>query len=222
MTGARANGPVLVLNAGSSSLKYQLVVPETGEVTAKGIVERIGEPAAPATNHSAAITIMSAALDDAGASVAELRAVGHRVVHGGPDFSDPVIIDDAVLAEIGDLIPLAPLHNPGAVAGIQAARASFAVPHVAVFDTAFFATLPPIVLHLGNGCSASAVRGGVAIETSMDRCRAQRGTLPGRPGDLPRRRTDQCGGDTHQRGAGHRPGGGRAVRCPDRLNATPA
>ena len=76
-------------------------------------------------------------LDTAG-----LRAVGHRVVHGGPDFSDPVIIDDAAVAEIRDLIPLAPLHNPGAVAGIEAARARFAVPHVAVFDTAFFATLP--------------------------------------------------------------------------------
>jgi acetate kinase len=227
----RGDGPVLVLNAGSSSLKYQLVVPETGEVTAKGTVERIGEPGAPATDHSAAIRIMSTALDEAGAGVAELRAVGHRVVHGGPDFSDPVIIDDTVLAEIGDLIPLAPLHNPGAVAGIQAARAQFAVPHVAVFDTAFFATLPPaastyaipadlarthrirrygfhgtshrfvsgaaaelvgrdlgelnqIVLHLGNGCSASAVRGGVAIETSMGLTPLQGLVMGTRSGDV--------------------------------------
>jgi acetate kinase len=224
-------GPVLVLNAGSSSLKYQLVVPETGEVTAKGLVERIGEPGAPAADHSAAIAIMSAALADAGANLTELRAVGHRVVHGGPDFSDPVIIDDKVLAEISDLIPLAPLHNPGAVAGIQAARSEFPVPHVAVFDTAFFATLPPaaatyaipaglarthrirrygfhgtshrfvsgaaaqlvgrdlaelnqIVLHLGNGCSASAVRGGVAIDTSMGLTPLQGLVMGTRSGDV--------------------------------------
>jgi acetate kinase len=224
-------GPVLVLNAGSSSLKYQLVMPETGEVTAKGIVERIGEPGAPATDHSSAITIMGVALAEAGVRVTELRAVGHRVVHGGPDFSDPVIIDDAVQSEISDLIPLAPLHNPGAVAGIEAARAQFAVPHVAVFDTAFFATLPPaaatyaipadlarahrirrygfhgtshrfvsgvaaeligrdlaelnqIVLHLGNGCSASAVRGGVAVETSMGLTPLQGLVMGTRSGDV--------------------------------------
>ncbi len=205
--------PVLVLNAGSSSLKYQLLVPESGEVLAKGLVERIGEPGG-AADHPAAMSEMSTALADAGVDLAAagLRAVGHRVVHGGPDFSDPVIITDAVVAEISDLIPLAPLHNPGAVAGIQAARSEFDVAHVAVFDTAFFATLPAeaatyaipadlarthrirrygfhgtshryvssaaaelvgrplgeldqIVLHLGNGCSASAVRGGVAFET---------------------------------------------------------
>ncbi len=139
-----SEGPVLVLNAGSSSLKYQLLVPETGEVLAKGLVERIGEPGG-AADHTAAMTEMSTALADAGIDLASagLRAVGHRVVHGGPDFSDPVIITDAVVAEISDLIPLAPLHNPGAVAGIEAARAEFDVPHVAVFDTAFFATLPP-------------------------------------------------------------------------------
>ena len=74
-------------------------------------------------------------LDTAG-----LRAVGHRVVHGGPHFSDPTIIDDEVLEEIKDLIPLAPFHNPGAVSGIEAARAEFDVPHVAIFDTAFFST----------------------------------------------------------------------------------
>jgi acetate kinase len=143
-----------------------------------------------------------------------LRAVGHRVVHGGPGFSDPVLVDDAVVADIRDLVPLAPLHNPGALAGIEAARATFDVPQVAVFDTAFFATLPPeaatyaipkevteryrlrrygfhgtshryvsravadllgrpvesftqVVLHLGNGCSASAIAGGVAVDTSM-------------------------------------------------------
>jgi acetate kinase len=225
------DSPVLVLNAGSSSLKYQLVVPETGEVTAKGLVERIGEPGAPAADHSAAIMVMSTALAEAGADLTELRAVGHRVVHGGPDFSDPVIIDDAVQSEISELIPLAPLHNPGAVAGIEAARAQFDVPHVAVFDTAFFATLPAaastyaipadlarthrirrygfhgtshrfvsgaaaelvgrelrelnqIVLHLGNGCSASAVRGGVAIETSMGLTPLQGLVMGTRSGDV--------------------------------------
>jgi acetate kinase len=225
-------GPVLVLNAGSSSLKYQLLVPETGEVLAKGLVERIGEPGG-ATDHTAAMSEMSTALADAGVDLASagLRAVGHRVVHGGPDFSDPVIITDAVLAEISDLIPLAPLHNPGAVAGIEAARAEFAVPHVAVFDTAFFATLPTaaatyaipadlarthrirrygfhgtshryvstaaaalvgrpleelnqIVLHLGNGCSASAVRGGVAVETSMGLTPLQGLVMGTRSGDV--------------------------------------
>jgi acetate kinase len=228
---AQPASPVLVLNAGSSSLKYQLVVPESGEVTAKGLVERIGEPGAPAADHSAAITLMNTALTDAGADLSTLRAVGHRVVHGGPDFSDPVIIDDAVLAEINELIPLAPLHNPGAVAGIRAARSAFAVPHVAVFDTAFFATLPPaastyaipadlarahrirrygfhgtshrfvsaaaaelvgrdlaelnqIVLHLGNGCSASAIRGGVAIETSMGLTPLQGLVMGTRSGDV--------------------------------------
>ena len=226
-----SHSPVLVLNAGSSSLKYQLVAPETGQVMAKGLVERIGEAGAPAADHTAAITIMSAALTDAGADLTELRAVGHRVVHGGPDFSDPVIIDDAVQSEISELIPLAPLHNPGAVAGIQAARAQFDVPHVAVFDTAFFATLPAaastyaipadlarthrirrygfhgtshryvsgaaaelvgrdlaelnqIVLHLGNGCSASAVRGGVAIETSMGLTPLQGLVMGTRSGDV--------------------------------------
>jgi acetate kinase len=152
-------------------------------------------------------------------------------VHGGPDFSDPTIIDDDVLNEIKDLIPLAPLHNPGAVSGIEAARAEFDVPHVAIFDTAFFNTLPAaaatyaiprdlaqtyrirrygfhgtshhyvsqaaaelvgrdlselnqIVLHLGNGCSASAVRGGVAIDTSMGLTPLQGLVMGTRSGDV--------------------------------------
>ncbi len=227
------SAPVLVLNAGSSSLKYQLVVPETAAVQAKGTIERIGEAGSPVADHGQAMQAMTAELAEAGVDVAEvgLRAVGHRVVHGGPDFSDPVIVDDAVVAEIKDLIPLAPLHNPGAVAGIEAARAQFAVPHVAVFDTAFFATLPPaasayaiprelarqhrirrygfhgtshqfvsraaaelvgrplgelrqIVLHLGNGCSASAIRGGVAIDTSMGLTPLQGLVMGTRSGDV--------------------------------------
>jgi acetate kinase len=225
--------PVLVLNAGSSSLKYQLVVPETAEVQAKGIVERIGEPGSPVADHAAAMQAMAKDLADAGVDLdtVGVRAVGHRVVHGGPDFTDPTIIDDKVLEEIKDLIPLAPLHNPGAVSGIEAARAEFDVPHVAIFDTAFFSTLPAaaatyaipsdlaqqyrikrygfhgtshqyvsraaaklvgrdldqlnqIVLHLGNGCSASALRGGVAIETSMGLTPLQGLVMGTRSGDV--------------------------------------
>ena len=139
-----SESPVLVLNAGSSSLKYQLLIPETAEVQAKGIVERIGEPGSPVADHAAAMQAMGKDLAAAGVDLdsVRLRAVGHRVVHGGPDFSDPTIIDDDVLNEIKDLIPLAPLHNPGAVSGIEAAREEFDVPHVAIFDTAFFTTLP--------------------------------------------------------------------------------
>ena len=118
--------PVLVLNAGSSSLKYQLVVPETAEVRAKGIIERIGEAGSSIADHDAAVRAMEDELTTSGVDLdtVGLRAVGHRVVHGGPDFSDPTIIDDHVLDEIKDLIPLAPLHNPGAVSGIEAARAA--------------------------------------------------------------------------------------------------
>jgi acetate kinase len=142
------SGPVLVINAGSSSLKYQLVLPESGEVRAKGIVERIGEKpdeGKPVADHGEAIRVMREQVAAAGVNLENegIVAVGHRVVHGGPDFSDPVLIDDAVIEEITDLVPLAPLHNPGAIAGIQAARRRFGdIPHVAVFDTAFFTSLP--------------------------------------------------------------------------------
>jgi acetate kinase len=225
--------PVLVINAGSSSLKYQLVVPETAAVRAKGLIERIGEAGSPIVDHDAAVRAMADELAVAGIDLDNvgLRAVGHRVVHGGPDFTDPTIIDDNVLEEIKDLIPLAPLHNPGAVSGIEAARAEFDVPHVAIFDTAFFSTLPPdaaayaiprdlavkyrirrygfhgtshqfvsraaaelvgrdlgeldqIVLHLGNGCSASAVRGGLAVETSMGLTPLQGLVMGTRSGDV--------------------------------------
>jgi acetate kinase len=161
MTGmSRTTGPVLVINSGSSSLKYQLLVPETAEVLASGLIERIGESTGalkhetadgteakqerPVPDHGAALTALRELFAEYGPDLDEVGivAIGHRVVHGGPEFSDPVIIDDDVLAEITALIPLAPLHNPAAVAGIEAARARFAVPHVAVFDTAFFAGLP--------------------------------------------------------------------------------
>ena len=227
------DAPVLVLNAGSSSLKYQLLVPGSGEVSAKGLVERIGEDGSGVADHHAAVEQMTHQLADAGVDLAAtgVRAVGHRVVHGGPDFSDPVVITDRVVEQIRDLSPLAPLHNPGAVAGIEAARAQLDVPHVAVFDTAFFATLPAaaatyaiprdlarehrirrygmhgtshryvsraaaalvgrdvadldqIVLHLGNGCSASAVRGGRAIDTSMGLTPLQGLVMGTRSGDV--------------------------------------
>ncbi len=225
--------PVLVLNAGSSSLKYQLVVPESAQVQAHGVVERIGEDGGDAADHAQAMRVVDDRLAQAGIQLASagLRAVGHRVVHGGPDFSDPTLIDDQVVHDIRDLTPLAPLHNPGAVAGIEAARDEFAVPHVAVFDTAFFTTLPApaatyalpralirqhrirrygfhgtshrfvsrataeligapltelnqIVLHLGNGCSASAIRGGVAVETSMGLTPLQGLVMGTRSGDV--------------------------------------
>jgi acetate kinase len=225
--------PVLVLNAGSSSLKYQLVVPESGEVCASGVIERIGEAGSDVADHAAALRTMRTTLGEDGVDLdaVPLRAVGHRVVHGGPDFSEPVLIDDDVLSRIKAVSPLAPLHNPAAVTGIEAARSQFRVPHVAVFDTAFFATLPPeastyalprdlaqqhsirrygfhgtshhyvsrasaellgrpveelnqVVLHLGNGCSASAVRGGVAIETSMGLTPLQGLVMGTRSGDV--------------------------------------
>jgi len=101
-----SEAPVLVLNAGSSSLKYQLVVPETAEVQAKGIVERIGEAGSAVADHTAAMQTVEDDLANTGVDLdtVGLRAVGHRVVHGGPDFSDPTIIDDNVLEEIKDLI----------------------------------------------------------------------------------------------------------------------
>lgn len=233
MTRSPTDSPVLVLNAGSSSLKYQLVVPESGEVRASGIVERIGESGSEAADHAAALEVMGTQLRDDGVHLDDvaLRAVGHRVVHGGADFSEPVVIDDAVLDRIRQLSALAPLHNPAAVIGIEAAQKRFDVPHVAVFDTAFFAALPAeastyavprdlaakhsirrygfhgtshqfvaqataellgrpladlrqVILHLGNGCSASAVRGGRAVETSMGLTPLQGLVMGTRSGDV--------------------------------------
>jgi acetate kinase len=129
--------PVLVLNAGSSSLKYRLLDMGDGTVVRSGLVERIGEAEVP--DHAAALERALADLGDRTPAV-----VGHRVVHGGDRFTGPVVVDDAVLAGIRDLVPLAPLHNPANLAGIEVARARFpGVPQVAVFDTAFHATMPP-------------------------------------------------------------------------------
>ncbi|GGM08641.1 acetate/propionate family kinase [Dactylosporangium sucinum] len=129
---------ILVLNSGSSSVKYRVVDladPSGGE---RGLVERIGEPGG-VPDHTAALTQVLERVDGAG-----VTAVGHRVVHGGERFRAPTLVDDAVLDELRSLVPLAPLHNPGGIIGIEAARAALPdVPHVAVFDTAFHATLPP-------------------------------------------------------------------------------
>ncbi|MFJ6075671.1 acetate kinase [Streptomyces sp. NPDC093065] len=229
MSGSR----VLVLNSGSSSVKYQLLDMRDGSRLAVGLVERIGENGScvkhspvggesrewsgSVPDHDAALKAMAAELDRDGLGLdsPELAAIGHRVVHGGLRFTEPTVIDDAVLAEIERLIPVAPLHNPANLTGIRTAQALRPdLPQVAVFDTAFHTTMPEsaaryaidvetadahrvrrygfhgtshayvsretarllgrapgdvnvIVLHLGNGASASAVRGGRCVDTSM-------------------------------------------------------
>lgn len=122
---------VFVLNAGSSSLKYEVLDAEAGSVVTSGLIERV-------TEHSAAIAEALAGID-----AESIDAVGHRIVHGGSVFTDATLIDDAVEAEIERLAVLAPLHNPPGLQGIRAARAALPfIPHVAVFDTAFHASLP--------------------------------------------------------------------------------
>ena len=153
---------VLVINAGSSSLKYQLMNPETGDVSAKGLCERIyidgrlthkvGDKKVvkdiPMPTHSEAIQAVLNALVDAEngviGSMKEIDAVGHRVVHGGEAFNKSVLITDEVMKAIEDCIPLAPLHNPANLTGIRACQKVMpGVPMVAVFDTAFHQTRPP-------------------------------------------------------------------------------
>ncbi len=218
---------VFVVNAGSSSLKYALV--EADEHLGGGLVERIGEPDGQAADHTAAIGLAVRWLEATGHRVA---AVGHRVVHGGSRFREPVQLDDAVVSAIAELTPLAPLHNPANLDGIRAARSALpGVPQVAVFDTAFHATLPPaaatyaidagiaarygirrygfhgisvryvlagtarllgrdpaqlnlIVLHLGNGASATAVAHGRSVDTSMGLTPLAGLVMGTRPGDL--------------------------------------
>ena len=157
---------ILVINAGSSSLKYQLLNPETGELLAKGLCERIGidgkftykpQIAGKETldavdvtmpTHSEAIQAVLDALVDAKngvvGSMKEIDAVGHRVVHGGEKFAKSVLITDEVMAAIEECNPLAPLHNPANIIGIKACQALMpGTPMVAVFDTAFHQTMPP-------------------------------------------------------------------------------
>lgn len=242
-------GAVLVLNAGSSSLKYQLVHPDTGDVRADGIVERIGEELSsitheqgdeviseslPIADHHAAIERALRCFADNGTDLATagLAAVGHRVVHGGRTFYEPTIITPEVISEISRISTLAPLHNPANLVGITAARTFLPeVPSVAVFDTAFFHGLPDaaatyaidrgvadlhairrygfhgtsheyvsrraaeflgrdveevnqIVLHLGNGASASAIEGGRPVDTSMGMTPLEGLVMGTRSGDI--------------------------------------
>jgi len=203
---------VLVLNAGSSSVKYQVVEPASGDARLRGVVERIGEGAT--ADHEAAFDEIWVDLERHDVTAATLAAIGHRVVHGGASLVDATVVDEGVLAEIDDLARLAPLHNPPSAAGIRRARRHYPdLPQVAVFDTAFFADLPAaaatyavpreltatgirrygahgishqyvageaarflgrpvgeldqIVLHLGNGASASAISMGRPVDTSI-------------------------------------------------------
>ncbi|MET0885813.1 MAG: acetate kinase [Mycetocola sp.] len=235
---------ILVVNSGSSSFKYQLIDMGTEQMLATGLVERIGESTGrsvhtipwdavpsvdrtdapqtternlPIPDHTAGFRVMLDAFEAHGPSLERhpLRAVGHRVVHGGKRFFEPTLITDLVKINIEELSELAPLHNPANLQGIEAAQKAFPdIPHVAVFDTAFHQTLAPasysyaidttladkhrlrkygfhgtshkfvseqaaafvgrplaelnqIVLHLGNGASATAVAGGRSVETSM-------------------------------------------------------
>jgi acetate kinase len=133
------SGSVFVLNAGSSSLKYQLVDPDTAEVHVAGTVERIGEEGSDVPDHEAAVRRALDAIEGR----PEPFACGHRVVHGGERFDSATVIDDEVEHAIGELSALAPLHNPANLEGIRAARAVLPdIPHVAVFDTAFHRTIP--------------------------------------------------------------------------------
>lgn len=153
---------VLIINAGSSSLKYQLMNPETGDVSAKGLCERIyidgrlthkvGDNKVvkdiPMPSHSEAIQavleILVDPVDGVIKTVDEIDAVGHRVLHGGMKFSESCIIDDACIKAIEACIPLGPLHNPANLMGIRACQAVMPnTPQVAVFDTAFHMTMPP-------------------------------------------------------------------------------
>ena len=216
---------VLVLNAGSSSLKYQVVDPTSGDASVHGQVERVSD-------FAAALATVHDRIADAGVAEADLLAVGHRVVHGGPRLVRATLVHDEVLAEIEHVARLAPLHNPPAVAGIRSARAAYpGLPQVAVFDTGFFAGLPAaaatyaldrelaereeirrygahgisheyvageaarflgrapeglhqIVLHLGNGASAAAIRGSRPVDTSMGLTPLEGLVMGTRGGDL--------------------------------------
>jgi acetate kinase len=225
---------VLVLNPGSSSLKYQLIQPDSGRSVDHGVIERIGEPSSPVADYDAALRMAFDQLSSAGIDLKAcgLVAVGYRVVHGGTTFYRPTVIDDTVITNIKSVSVLAPLHNPPAVQGIEVARKLLPdVPHVAVFDSAFFHHLPPaaatyaidrdlakkwrirrygfhgtshqyvseqaaaflgrplqalnqIVLHLGNGASASAISAGRPVDTSMGLTPLEGLVMGSRSGDI--------------------------------------
>ena len=203
---------VLVINSGSSSIKYQVRDTETHEVLTKGLIEEIGS--GEVKDHAEGLEIIAGRLDEAlgGRTV---DAAGHRVVHGGERFSEPVLIDNEIIRAIERLAPLAPLHNPAHALGIRALVKTWPdLPQVAVFDTAFHRTMPEhawryavpddwyrkygmrkygfhgtshdfvagraaeflgvpreelnaVIAHLGNGASATAIREGRSIDTSM-------------------------------------------------------
>ena len=154
---------ILIINAGSSSLKYQFMESEGGQVFAKGLCERIGIDGRlthkvpgredvvreiPMPTHSEAIQsvldIMVDPVNGVIASTDEIAAVGHRVLHGGMAFTESCVIDDACIAAIEKCIPLGPLHNPANLMGIEACQKIMpSTPQVAVFDTAFHMTMPP-------------------------------------------------------------------------------
>jgi acetate kinase len=132
---------VLVINSGSSSLKFQLIEQSTREVLLKGLIERIGSSETP--DHTSALQRMLQDFKIAGISVESITVVGHRVVHGGPVFDEAVVITDEVEIEIERLIPLAPLHNAANLTGIQVLRKLLPnIAQVAIFDTAFHSTIP--------------------------------------------------------------------------------
>ncbi len=154
------DGVVLVLNSGSSSVKFALVVPATGERLMSGLGERLGTPGAsariqwpgaPATTgqvpggtHRAVVSLLLDQLAAAGYTDGRLLGAGHRVVHGGERFTASVLVDEEVLAGLRSISHLAPLHNPADLAGLEAVRAVLpGLPQVAVFDTAFHQTMPP-------------------------------------------------------------------------------
>ncbi|WP_347051908.1 acetate/propionate family kinase [Flavobacterium olei] len=222
---------ILIINSGSSSIKYQLMVMPENEVICSGMIDRIGLETSNITfktatasreemlsipNHKVGLQKVANMLLDAEKGVikstSEITAVGHRVVHGGNDFSDTVKIDDKVKAKIKQLFELAPLHNPANLEGINVAEEIFSsAEQIAVFDTAFHQSMPEvaykyaipnylltenkvrvygfhgtshkyvsekainyleknsniITIHLGNGCSMSAVKNGKSIDTTM-------------------------------------------------------
>ena len=153
---------VFVLNAGSSSLKYQLINAKTHELKASGLVERIGIDGilkheigenkkltfeTPIPTHKEAIELVLRILTNDETkvinSIDEIQAIGHRVVHGGEYFKGSIIVDDDVLSKIEELIPLAPLHNPAHLLGIKICMQLLPkVPNVTTFDTAFHQTMP--------------------------------------------------------------------------------
>ncbi len=149
---------ILLLNCGSSSMKYQLFDPEAGGPLAVGLVERIGQDQGKLKHevgdeefvveqgfkdHTAAFAAVVAAFEKHGPSLENVQAVGHRTVHGGSTFRESTIINDEVIAKLVELSDLAPLHNPPGIAGIEAAMSLLPnVPHVGIFDTAFFSSLP--------------------------------------------------------------------------------